>query len=346
MQERYEAFIAAENELVRECVAAGSSLSATLRMIALASSSWHYRTNPRARVQAPVPHAKRAYPNRVSAPETARISAAITSGAAAGESIYTCWFTALDAGDPIASLSSWYRIARTLALPRTTRRRATRRASAMPQWQATGPNQVWCWDITKLPGRWIGHWYEMYVVIDVFSRLIIGWRIETIENDDLAAEMLTTAVARHGRPQIVHSDGGSSMTSKEVSKVLDDLGISRSKNRPRVSNDNPFIESWFKTAKYGPGYPGVFTSIDQARNWGQSVIDHYNTARPHSSLAGHTPASVHDGTWTEVHARRQAILTAHAKQHPERYPRPPLLSTPADIVALNPPRTNPRLQTA
>jgi putative transposase len=135
--------------------------------------------------------------------------------------------------------------------------------------------------------------------------------------------MFDTALAGAGpRPRIVHSDRGASMTSKTVARLFDDLGITRSRNRPRVSNDNPFSEAWFKTAKYRHGYPPFFTDLHHARSWAAALIDWYNNQHRHSALEGHTPASVHDGTWIQIHHQRQAALNELYQANPGRQQQP------------------------
>ncbi|MFZ2259388.1 MAG: IS3 family transposase [Luteococcus japonicus] len=329
--------MAAEQALVDDLRQAGWSLRRSLSVIGLSRSSWHYRSHPRPGIASPTPHRGRAYPNRVGEQDQQRIIGLLRSAAQQGISAYQAWFDALDAGDPVASLSTWYRIARAERIRCTTARRSRKRSSAMPQWHATGPNQVWCWDITKLPGRYKGQWFNLYAVIDVFSRRIMAWRVEDCEDDQLAADMFTTAFTTHGvHPRIVHSDGGPSMMSDELARVFRAMGITRSRNRPRVSNDNPHMESWFKTAKYHRDWPGYFTDLDAARSWAARRVTDYNQHHAHSSLAGHTPQSVHDGTWHQVHHRRQATLEALAHRYPQRFTQPPHLATPPAHAWLNP----------
>lgn len=340
--------MAAENALVAQLRMFGMSLRAVLALLGIARSTWQYRHRPRPRKTAPIRQVDRAYPNRVSPAEQDQIVALLQAGFTAGRSVYSSWHQALDAGDPIASLATWHRLARTrCAQQRPVRRRSRRRTCQMPQFEATRPNQVWCWDITKLPGKYRNQWLNLYLVIDAFSRTIVAWRVETHERDELAKEMFETAIAEQGtRPEIVHSDGGPSMMSDTLADFYRTLGITRSRNRPRVSNDNPHAESWFKTAKYGPEYPGWFADLAHARTWADTMITGYNTQHHHSSLEGHTPQSVHDGTWTATHHARQATLTKLAARHPERYTTPPTLKTPYASTVLNTNRPTERLQTA
>lgn len=321
-----------------QLVGLGWSQRRVLKLVGIAASTWHYRHRPRPAVPQPRRHKDRQYPNRITTAERDRILARLREGFAAQQSVYACWYDALDAGEPIASLKTWYRIAAThLAAQRPIRRTKQRRAAAMPQFEATAAGQVWCWDITKLPGKYKGQWYSLYLVIDVFSRYVVGWRVEERENDELAAAMFRQAFIDHGTtPQIVHSDGGASMMSETLAQLYRSVGITRSRNRPRVSNDNPFVESWFKTAKYGPDQPpSWFPDLTQARAWARHTIQSYNTSHHHSSLEGHTPQSVHNGTWSTTHQRWQHTLDALAAAHPQRYRHQPQLRTPATEVGLN-----------
>lgn len=336
-----------EETLMAELRSVGFSQRSALDLLGLSRSTWHYRTRPRPTVPTPVPHAHRRAAHWLTTEETTVILEAITEAFAQGESVFETYYQALDAGDPVASLSSWHRLARAhLEAQRPVRRRRTRRTCAMPQFEATRALQVWSWDITKMAGPYRGVNYEFYVVLDVFSRAIVGWRVEEHESDDLAADMFRTAFAAAGaQPQIIHSDGGPSMTSKTVTELFRDLGIKTSRNRPRVSNDNPYSESAFKTCKYRPTYPAYFATLQDARDWATDFVTWYNTVHRHSSLEGHTPATVHDGTWTTLHQQRQQTLDDLYAAHPHRFTQPPQVKTPIATVNINQPKTTQRLQT-
>lgn len=333
--------------LVTALVTAGLSQRAALTLAGMSRSTWHYLTNPRPRVADPVPHTARRAASWLSEPERESILARLQAAFAAGLSVYHAFYQSLDAGDPVASLSSWYRLARGhLEASRPVKRRAKHRSSAIPALIAHAPMQVWSWDITKLKGPYLRVTYELYMVIDIFSRKIVAWRVEENEDDDLAREMFQTAFDRHGaRPQVVHSDGGPSMRSNTLTGLFRELGVQVSRNRPRVSNDNPYSESAFKTTKYAPGYPAFFTSLPEARDWVTQFVAWYNHEHYHSSLEGHTPATVHDGTWTTVHERRVAIMNRLYAKHPERFTQPPVIKTPMAQVAINHKITDDRLQT-
>lgn len=338
-----------EAELVAAMCAAGMSQTKALGVIGLAASSWHYRANPRPRAEVVVAHNARRATAWLSDAETAAIIDTLKTAFAANTSVHQAYYEALDAGNPVASLKSWYRIGRAhLDAQRPVRRTRNHRGTAMPQWQATSPMQVWSWDITMLPGPYVGISYCLYAVLDVFSRKIVAWRVEEAEVDELAARMFTevlTGLDPQQRPELVHSDRGASMTSEAVGDTLTELGVALSRNRPRVSNDNPFSEAWFKTAKYRPGYPRFFRDIEHARTWAEELITWYNTAHRHSSLEGHTPNSVHDGSWTVIHHQRQAVLDELYQANPGRYRRPPAAKTPMGTVVLNQQKPLDRLQT-
>lgn len=333
--------------LVLALTAAGCSQRTALALAGVSRSTWHYRTQPRPRVADPVPHAQRRAASWLSATERDQIEVKLRAGFAAGESVYQAFYDALDAGEPVASLASWYRIARSrLAPQRPVRRTRKHRATAIPTLVVDGPLQAWSWDITHLKGPYRRVTYQLYLALDVFSRVVVAWRVEAREDDDLAREMFQTAFTQHGtRPQIVHSDGGPSMTSKTLTDLFNDLGIEISRNRPRVSNDNPYSESLFKTAKYTPTYPDYFDNIEQAQVWAALFVDWYNHRHHHSGLEGHTPHDVHHGTWREVHTQRVAAMGQLYTDHPERFTTRPRVHTPMAQVAINHPTTDERLQT-
>lgn len=343
-----DSFRVLEQDLVADLRSAGLSQRKALALIGLSRGSWHARTTPAPAVVFPVPHTKRRAASWLSEAETAAIISMLAVAFAAGWSVWQAFYVALDRGSPVASISSWYRVARRhLDSDRPIRRTRNRGKSVMPQWDATAAMQVWSWDITKLKGPYRNIWYDFYVVIDVFSRKIVGWRIEDTESGELAEEMFQAAISAHGGviPKIVHSDGGTAMTSKTLTGFLRDLEIRFTKNRPRVSNDNPYSESWFKTAKYSPSIPHYFDDLDAARAWAATFVPWYNTEHRHTSLEGHTPASVHDGTWIEIHHRRQAVMDALAAANPDRYRKPIQVKTPYAHVALNTKTPEDRLTT-
>ena len=210
------------------------------------------------------------------------------------------------------------------------RRQRRPRKRVKPELRATGPNQVWSWDITMLKGP--GCFYYLYTIIDVFSRYLVGWMIATQESGELAEKLIGETCAKQGIEKdqlILHSDRGSAMRSKTVKDLLKALGVEKSQSRPYTPTDNPYSESQFKTMKYRPDYPETFSGITQARGWTRTFVDWYNNEHHHTGLALMTPATVHCGQVESVRERRQAALDAAYAAHPERFvggrPMPPEL---------------------
>jgi putative transposase len=248
------------------------------------------------------------------------------------------WAILLDAGTYVASISTMYRVLRAQDLVRERRAQATHPPRARPELTATAPNRVWSWDITKLRGPDKGVWFDCYVIIDIFSRYIVGWMVAPTETAELAHAFISAAVASQGvgADQLsIHADRGTSMTSKPVAALLAELGVARSHSRPHVSNDNPYSEAAFKTLKYCPAFPARFGSIEDARAFCEQFFNYYNHHHRHSGIALHTPASVHYGTAEAVQATRAETLRAAYAANPRRFcgrrPRLPKLPTVAWI---------------
>ncbi|MFE4958608.1 transposase [Streptomyces sp. NPDC056653] len=237
------------------------------------------------------------------------------------------WARELDAGNYWCSERTMYRILSAAGQNGERRRQATHPPRTIPELLATGPSQVFTWDITRLPGPAKGIWFHAYVITDIFSRYIVGHTVERAETTERAEELIREAIESNGIvPHTIHADRGTSMTSKKVSQLLTDLGVTRSHSRPRVSNDNPFSESQFRTTKYAPDYPARFDSLAHAKKWLDAFISYYNHEHRHSGIGLHTPASVHFGTAEEARDQRSAALAEAYQRHPERFarrPRPP-----------------------
>jgi transposase InsO family protein len=316
----------------------------------VARSSWQYRLKPRPRVQDPLHQADRAYESRVSVTDREEISNRILAGWVAQNSVDHSFATAWDAGVMIASRRTWWRIAADIEdqmlRPKVSSRSQKSTPREAPVVKATGPGQVWSWDITDVYSPWVGKVFKGYVIIDIFSRRIVGFRVEEREADHLAVDMFQAAITEHGAPQVVHADSGPAMKSNLLRDFLTGHGVELSHNRPYVSNDNPFSESGFRTMKYRPGYPRVFAGLDAARTYITQFVRWYNTEHKHSGIALFSPAQVHDGSWKHAwHARDQALEHYYA-QHPSRFRRPPVTPSPADHVGINLPKktakTSPR----
>ena len=296
----------------------------------------HYRHLKPSRATPPKP--RPAPPNKLADTEVDDILAVLRSPRFVDCSPAQVYFTLLDEGVYLASESSFYRILRSHDEVRERRRQATHPAKVRPELIADKPLVVWSWDITKLKGPKRGVYYDLYVVIDIFSRYVVAWCVAPSESGELARELIADAVARHNIAPgqlTVHADRGSSMTSNPVTELLTFLGIGRSHSRPHTSNDNPYSEAQFKTLKYCPAFPERFGCIEDARAFCEAFFSYYNHEHRHSGIGYHTPASVHYGTATEVRAQRAETLDTAYAANPARFrhrrPQPPKLPTVAWI---------------
>lgn len=250
------------------------------------------------------------------------------------------YFKLLDTGRYLCSIRTMYRILD--AEGELKERRAVRRHPVYqrPELLACGPNEVWSWDITFLKGLNPGEKYRLYVIIDIYSRCVVGWTLSRTENSDLAAHLIEESCRKQGINQAqltLHSDRGSSMTSKTMAGMLSDLGVDRSLNRPYCSNDNPYSESQFRTLKYRPDFPERFGSLEDARAFCQKFFAWYNHEHYHSGIAWLPPAVVHAGEGETVLAQRAEALKSAWQAHPERFFRQPQPGHLPDAVWINRP---------
>ncbi|MFG2405836.1 transposase [Streptomyces brevispora] len=289
------------------------------------SRATHYRRLSLKPKPEPAPRA--APPSALSSAERAEVLALLNRPEYADLPPAQVWARELDAGNYWCSERTMYRILSAAGQNGERRRQATHPARTIPELVATGPSQVFTWDITKLPGPAKGIWYHAYVIIDIFSRYLVGHTVERLESAERAEELIRETIERNGIvPETVHADRGTSMTSKKVSQLLIDLGITRSHSRPKVSNDNPYSESQFRTTKYAADYPERLDSLAHARERMDAFITYCNHDHRHSGIGLHTPASVHFGTADEVRDQRAVALAEAYERHPERFarrPRPP-----------------------
>ncbi len=296
---------------------------------------------------APVRSPRPTPPTALSQAERTRVLEVLTEPRFADKAIAQVWATLLDEGTYLCSMSTMHRCLRANSLAGERRRQATHPPRKKPELLATRSGQVWSWDITKLRSPVRGVYYDLYVVIDIYSRYIVAWTVAAREDCEIAKTMLEEAMGVHGIPEAVHADRGTSMTSKPVAQLLLDLGVHRSHSRPHVSNDNPYSEAAFKTLKYAPVFPTNFGSLPDARAFCENFFAYYNHEHRHSGIGLHTPASVHHGTAIEVRAQRQLTLDAAYAAHPERFtrsrPEAPRLPTAAWI---NEPSREALIQTA
>ncbi len=251
--------------------------------------------------------------------------------------------TLLDEGKYLCSIRTMYRVLKANAQVHERRRQLRHPRAAAPELLATGPNQLWSWDITTLkgPAKWTA--FYLYVILDVFSRYVVGWLAALRESATLAQRLIEQTCARQGIAQgelTIHADRGSAMISRSVALLLADLGVSKTHNRPHVSNDNPFSESQFKTLKYHPEFPDRFGSLQDARSFLLDFFLWYNTMHHHSALGWLTPHDVHYGLAATRLAEREAALRQAFAATPERFvrglPTPPALP---QAVWINKPRT-------
>ena len=246
--------------------------------------------------------------------------------------------TLLDEGTYLASERTMYRLLAVNGEVRERRDQLTHPAYARPELLASQPNQVWSWDITKLLGPTTWTYFYLFVILDIYSRYVVGWTVQHQETAPLAERLIaeTLAKQRIARHQLtIHADRGSAMRSKPVAFLLSDLGVTKTHSRPYTSTDNPYSEAQFKTLKYRPGFPARFTSILEARAFCRQFFPWYNEQHRHSGIGLMTPSTVHHGLAEQTHTARAAVLDAAYAATPERFvrraPRPPGLPTGAWI---------------
>ena len=310
---------------------------AACRLTGRSRATHHRRHHPKHPVQGPA-RARASHPAALTDAERHHVLAVLRQDRFVDKSPAHVWAVLLDEGIYLCSISTMYRILRANNEIRERRRQASHPPRARPELVATGPNQVFSWDITKLKGPHKGLYYDLMVMLDIFSRKVIHHKLVP-ESAVAAQQFMREAFAANNGvvPTHVHSDNGPSMTSKNVAQLLIDLHITRSLSRPHVSNDNPYSEAGFKTLKYCPAFPGQFASLGEAKWFCDKFFHYYNTEHRHSGIGLHTPASVHDGTAADIRARRAQVLAAAHAANPNRFrgtPTPPELPEAAWI---NPP---------
>lgn len=232
-----------------------------------------------------------------------------------------------DQGTYIASESSFYRVMREHGL-QNHRGKAHKPANQpLSTHRATGPNEVWSWDITYLAGPIQGIFFYLYLILDIYSRDIVGWEVWSEESAEHASQLIRKAVMAQGiltkfTPLVLHSDNGSPMKGATMLETLYKLGIIASRSRPRVSNDNPYSESLFKTCKYRPEYPSKgFTTLEDARNWVKEFVQWYRFSHRHSGIQFITPHQVHTHKAEGILEERRKIYKLAKERHPERWSR-------------------------
>jgi putative transposase len=245
----------------------------------------------------------------------------------------------LDKGEYLGSIRTFYRVLSEHGEIKERRLQARLGKHAAPILEATGPNQVWSWDISRLKGPFQGKWYYLYLMLDLYSRYVVGWMVAEHESARLAQHFIRDTVRRHlkeGEEITIHSDRGSPMTANTTRDLLALLGVSQSLSRPRTSDDNPFSEAQFKTLKYHHTFPGFFGSKESTISHMDQFITWCNNEHMHMGLNLHTPASVHFGQVAEIVRKRQGVLNEAYDKNPERFPKGrPIVKLNPEVVGIN-----------
>lgn len=256
---------------------------------------------------------------------------------------YDAYYELIDKGEYYCSPRTMYRILAEHGESKERRVQRNHRDAVKPELMATRPNEVWSWDITKLLGaqKWV--YYHLYVIMDIFSRYVVGWLIADAESQEFARKLIQESALKQGvQPGqlILHADNGPSMTSHSVSQLLDHLGVAKTHNRPYTSNDNPFSESQFKTLKYRPEFPVRFDSLNHAEAFCQQFFTWYNKEHYHSGIAWLTPETAHYQQDKAVLEQRHAVLMQAFFNNPGRFNnKQPQLKTLPQSVYINPPKS-------
>lgn len=278
------------------------------------------------------PTSKRRSHRCLSEVESALVLEVLTTKWYCDKSVRQVWAELIDTGVYYCSVRTMYRILARNAAVCERRNQLRHPEYTRPELLATGPNQLWSWDITKLKGPHKWTYYYLYVLMDVWSRKVVGWLVAERESSTLAVELIRQSCERAGiseKQLTVHADRGSSMRSKPVAFLLADLGVTKTHSRPYTSSDNPYSEAQFKTLKYQPEFPARFGSLQDARIFLRGYFDWYNNDHRHSGIGLVTPAQRHHGTDKVVYEKRQDVMAAFYEQHRERFvkgkPKPPEL---------------------
>jgi len=302
-----------------------------------------YRAHPPVKPVAPSLAPERSPSARALTPtEKATVREVLNSARFQDQAPREVYATLLDEECYLCSWRTMYRILAENQEVRERRDQLHHPTYAKPELLATRPNQLWSWDITKLRGPVPWTSYYLYVILDVYSRYVVGWMIAECESEDLAQELIRETCAKQGiQPGqlTLHADNGSAMIAKSVAQLLIDLDVVKSHSRPHVSDDNPYSEAQFKTLKYRPDYPDRFGCLVDARVWAQAFFAWYNQDHHHTGLGLLTPAVVHYGLAETVLQKRQRVLDVAYATHPERFVKhPPVPAQLPAAVWINPPQ--------
>jgi len=323
-------------ENTREQLEPHVGIQASCRITGICRSTHYRKKNP---PKPATPTVRPSPPNALSAAERDELVQVLNSERFRDTSVRQVWAALLDEGIYLASPSTMYRELRARGQVRERRAQARHEPRKKPHLVARAPNQVWTWDITKLPGPVRGRYYDLYVMIDIFSRYVVHWEIHLRESGEIAGAFITNSFRANGgiAPKYIHSDRGSAMTSITVAELLSDLGIVKSHSRPKTSNDNPYSEAQFKTLKYCPVFPEKFGSVHDARSFCRRFFEFYNHEHYHSGVGFHTPFTVHIGTAGAIQHKRAATIEVFRAANPRRFTRRPSLPEVPDVAWINQP---------
>jgi putative transposase len=324
---------------IEEAIAAGASQAAACELVGIDERTiQRWRARPNGDDQRRGPHSKP--DNALSAEEEAEIIALVTSNEFLGLSPHQLVAKLADMGIYIASEATIYRLLRRRRLLRHRDRSRPRTRRRPRELVASGPNQVWAWDITYLPAGVRGTFWYLYSILDVWSRKIVGWAVHEVQSDELAAKLAEEACRREGVEPgrlALHADNGAAMKGKTMLVKLEELGVVPSFSRPRVSDDNPFPEALFRTMKYRPSYPDrPFLTVDDARSWVAAFVAWYNDDHQHSGIRFVTPSQRHDGREVAILAHRHRVYLEARSRRPGRWTRHTRNWEPVATVRLNP----------
>jgi putative transposase len=303
--------------------------------------SWYYRQKLTGSQNQENPESRPRPQQALSEVEKVEVRTILNSERFADESPREVYATLLDEGRYLCHWRTMYRVLAEHEEVRERRNQRQHPQHAKPQLLASRPNELWSWDITLLKGLTRRLFYYLYVILDVYSRFVVGWTVAQGESSELAEILITATCDKQNirREQLtLHADRGSAMRAQTIAQLLADLGVTKSHSRPYTPDDNPYSEAQFKTMKYRPNYPDRFESLDQARSWARAFFPWYNYEHHHTGLGLMTPAVVHYEHVDEVRAKRQRVLDDAYAAHPERFVRGrPIAPNAPDQVWINPP---------
>lgn len=286
------------------------------------SRAGFYRTQTQRNASLVEPRKRPSPPRALSSDERQGVIDILHTDRFVDKAPYEVYATLLDEGQYHCSIRTMYRILDENKEVKERRNQLSHSVYQKPELLATAPNQVWSWDITKLLGPVKWTYFYLYVIMDIFSRYVVGWMIAPAESAILAERLIGETCAKQniGRGQLtIHADRGSSMKSKPVALLLSDLGITKTHSRPHTSDDNPYSEAQFKTLKYRPDFPERFGSIEDSRSFCRDFFPWYNKEHRHTGIGLLTPEAVHYGLAQDIQIARGEVLLAAYEAHPERF---------------------------